>query len=164
MRKLETDALSPIEQPPPLLTASSDSSVLGASTVSVSPRKPLLLTGDHILGGQEEPSAPSERGENSGVRERDASGTLGNQGQTTKMIPLNREDETSLDIETDQFRIHVTRYGDTLQSLAQTYFGTTSFYLDIYLANQDVLSSPINLPVGVALKIPEYTTSIKRDR
>ena len=36
------------------------------------------------------------------------------------------------------------------------YYGKADYYLDIYLANQDQLESPIQLPVGKPLKIPDY--------
>lgn len=73
------------------------------------------------------------------------------------LVPVNQPLTRKVELDTDSFRIHVVRTGDTLQSLAQKYYGKADFYLDIYLANQDQLSSPINLPVGKALKIPDYS-------
>lgn len=75
---------------------------------------------------------------------------------TSELVPVNRETTRKIELDADSFRIHVTRVGDTLQSLALKYYGKPDFYLDIYLANQDQLESPVNLPAGKPLKIPEY--------
>lgn len=53
------------------------------------------------------------------------------------------------------FRVHIVRPGETLQSIALRYYHREDVYLQIYAANQDVLESPINLPAGVTLKIPD---------
>ncbi len=53
------------------------------------------------------------------------------------------------------FRVHIVRPGETLQSIALRYYHREDVYLQIYAANQDVLDSPINLPAGVTLKIPD---------
>lgn len=73
------------------------------------------------------------------------------------LVPFSQQGARKVEIDTDSFRIHVVRAGDTLQSIAQKYYGKADFYLDIYLANQDQLTSPINLPAGKALKIPDYS-------
>jgi phage tail protein X len=72
------------------------------------------------------------------------------------LVPVNHPFSPRIELDTDSFRVHVIRAGDTLQSLATKYYGSADFYLDIYLANQDLLDSPINLPSGKALKIPDY--------
>lgn len=74
----------------------------------------------------------------------------------TELVPVNQANGRKAEVDTDSFRIHVTRPGDTLQSLALKYYGKPDFYLDIYLANQDQLESPIHLPAGKPLKIPDY--------
>lgn len=51
--------------------------------------------------------------------------------------------------------VHVVRKGDTLQSIAGEYYGSAGRYLDIYLANQHLLSNPGQLPEGLELRIPE---------
>ena len=79
------------------------------------------------------------------------------QGAANSLVPVSQPGTKKLEVDTDSFRIHVVRAGDTLQSLAQKYYGKADFYLDIYLANQDQLTSPINLPAGKALKIPDYS-------
>jgi nucleoid-associated protein YgaU len=79
------------------------------------------------------------------------------QAATNALVPVRQPGTKKLEVDTDSFRIHVVRSGDTLQSLAQKYYGKADFYLDIYLANQDQLISPINLPAGKALKIPDYS-------
>ncbi len=76
--------------------------------------------------------------------------------ESTGLVPVNHPFSPRIEIDTDSFRVHVTRAGDTLQSLASKYYGSVDFYLDIYLANQDQLDSPINLPPGKSLKIPDY--------
>lgn len=58
------------------------------------------------------------------------------------------------------FRVHVVRSGETLQGIAKRYYHREDPYLEIYVANQDVLSSPINLPVGTTIKIPDLEGSI----
>jgi nucleoid-associated protein YgaU len=77
----------------------------------------------------------------------------------SNLVPISNGVDHSLEIYTDSFRVHVTRYGDSLQSLARQYFGSPNFYLDIYLANQDTLTSPASVPIGVTLKIPIYADS-----
>lgn len=51
-------------------------------------------------------------------------------------------------------QIHTIREGDSLQSIAREYFGSSARYLDIYLLNKDVLSNPARLPAGVEIRIP----------
>jgi nucleoid-associated protein YgaU len=74
----------------------------------------------------------------------------------TELVPVNQANLRRAEVDTDSFRVHVTRPGDTLQSLSLKYYGKADFYLDIYLANQDQLESPIHLPAGKTLKIPDY--------
>lgn len=57
---------------------------------------------------------------------------------------------------TQEYRDHQTAAGETLQSLAVKYFGDPAYYLDIYVANQDLLRSPGDLPLGITLRIPIY--------
>lgn len=98
---------------------------------------------------------PSPAGETSAGDAADSSVLEGQPtGVGPRLVPVADRSQ-DLDIPNDSFRIHVVRYGETLQSLARQYYGRPEYYLDIYLANQDLLSSPIHLPVGSALKIPE---------
>ncbi len=53
------------------------------------------------------------------------------------------------------FQVHVIRAGETLQSIAKRYYHSDEHYLEIYVANQDVLPSPIKLPPGTTIKIPD---------
>jgi LysM repeat protein len=53
------------------------------------------------------------------------------------------------------FQVHVIRSGETLQSIAKRYYHSDEYYLEIYVANQDVLPSPIRLPAGTTIKIPD---------
>jgi hypothetical protein len=51
---------------------------------------------------------------------------------------------------------HETVRGETLQQLAVKYFGDAAYYLDIYVANKQVLRDPSEVPAGVNLRIPVY--------
>jgi hypothetical protein len=53
-----------------------------------------------------------------------------------------------------EFKYHVVRAGETLQSIARLYYGRPEHYLELYRANREVLSSPLALPVGARLKVP----------
>ena len=54
------------------------------------------------------------------------------------------------------FLDHIAKEGDTLQSLSDQYYGRPDFYLDIYLANQNMLRNPSALPPGATIKIPVF--------
>ncbi len=51
--------------------------------------------------------------------------------------------------------------GDTLTALAERYLGSSSRYMKIFEANQDVLSTPELLPIGTKLKIPPPASETK---
>lgn len=51
-------------------------------------------------------------------------------------------------------RTHKVTSGDTLSSISQKYYGTPNKWMDIYRANQNIMSSPNALRVGQELKIP----------
>jgi hypothetical protein len=55
----------------------------------------------------------------------------------------------------DNFREHVVREAESLQSISTVYFGKPDYYLDIYLANRKNLISPVGIKPGTKLKIPE---------
>jgi nucleoid-associated protein YgaU len=50
---------------------------------------------------------------------------------------------------------HTVKQGDSLFSLAQTYYKDSGRFVDIYQANQAVLHSPDRLEAGTVLTIPE---------
>ncbi len=50
---------------------------------------------------------------------------------------------------------HTVKEGDSLFSLAQTYYKDSGRFVDIYQANQTMLRSPDRLEVGTVLNIPE---------
>jgi len=56
--------------------------------------------------------------------------------------------------ESQQFRLHTVRDGDTLQSIAREYFGSANRYLEIYSLNKSILTDPGKMPLGKQLKIP----------
>ena len=49
---------------------------------------------------------------------------------------------------------YVVKSGDTLSHIAETIFGDSRRYLDLYRANRDVLADPDDLPVGTTLRLP----------
>ena len=59
-------------------------------------------------------------------------------------------------LDTNQFVNHTVELGETLQSISEKYFGRPDYYLDIYLANQDILINPSDVPAGRTLKIPVF--------
>ncbi len=72
------------------------------------------------------------------------------------MVSLKSKRVNRITLETNQFVRHVTESGETLQRLSEKYYGKPDYYLDIYLANQDVLPNPATVPVGKTLRIPLY--------
>ncbi|MEM7455503.1 MAG: hypothetical protein AAF456_14215, partial [Planctomycetota bacterium] len=67
-----------------------------------------------------------------------------------------RAQQTELQLSTSEFVSRTTQRGDTLQKLASEYYGSPGYYLDIYLANQDQLRNPAEVPIGITLRIPVY--------
>lgn len=55
---------------------------------------------------------------------------------------------------TAQPRTHHVQSGDTLSGIAQRYLGSSTRYLEIYAANQDLLRNPNDLRVGMTIRIP----------
>ncbi len=49
---------------------------------------------------------------------------------------------------------HIVQPGDTLSGIAQKYLGSASRYLEIYEANQNILSGPDQLKLNMKLTIP----------
>ena len=49
---------------------------------------------------------------------------------------------------------HEVVSGDTLWKIAKKYYGDGSLYMEIFKANQDVLSDPDKIKVGQKLRIP----------
>lgn len=77
--------------------------------------------------------------------------------QTTTVVTSIRPRNSSPVMKnTQEYRDHETVAGETLQNLAVKYFGDPAYYLDIYVANKDVLRSPSELPSGITLRIPVY--------
>ena len=81
---------------------------------------------------------------------------LNAQGQQELTRIRNRQQQTSIDLQTDSFAQHTTQPGDTLQSLSTEYYGKPDYYLDIYLANQQLLKNPAAIPTGIQIRIPKY--------
>lgn len=80
---------------------------------------------------------------------------LNDQGRQELTRIRNRQ-QSNIDLQTNRFSQHTTQTGDTLQSLSTEYYGKPDFYLDIYLANQQILRNPAFIPAGIQLRIPKY--------
>lgn len=52
-------------------------------------------------------------------------------------------------------RLHQVQVGETLSGIALKYLGSSQRYYEIYEANQDQLSTPDAVKVGMALRIPD---------
>jgi hypothetical protein len=72
------------------------------------------------------------------------------------MIEVSSRQSNGLRLETNRFIRHRSKPGETLQQVSRQYYGKPDFYLDIYLANQDVLRNPGRIPSGTSLRIPVY--------
>ncbi len=57
---------------------------------------------------------------------------------------------------------HKVEAGDTLSGIAQQHLGNSQRYYDLFLANQDQLSTPDALKIGMILRIPPPSTSNPR--
>jgi LysM repeat protein len=90
-------------------------------------------------------------------------------GSTPRNMPLGLHDDdrnrlsrlTNSTSQVDKlpairYENHVTRMGDTLHSISTRYYGTSEYYLDIYLANRHQLRNPAEIPNGITLRIPIY--------
>ncbi len=79
-----------------------------------------------------------------------------NEAGRSELARIRSRQQSKIDLPTERFSQHTTRTGDTLQNLSVEYYGKPDFYLDIYLANQNVLRNPVQIPPGVQLRIPQY--------
>lgn len=73
-----------------------------------------------------------------------------------KLVRLRTEALKKIPLETTKFAEHIVMPGETLQSISTRYLSKPDFYLDIYLANRDRLSNPVEIPQGIVLKVPLY--------
>ncbi len=73
-----------------------------------------------------------------------------------KLVRWRKAAANKISLQSTQFLPHTVEQGESLQSISVRYFGKPDFYLDIYLANRDQLSSPVGVPVGTVLKVPVY--------
>lgn len=71
------------------------------------------------------------------------------------LSPLLNRSQRHIQRVVESFQLHIVRPGESLPSITQHYLGSPDFYLDIYLANQDILTSPAGLTPGQSLKIPK---------
>lgn len=73
-----------------------------------------------------------------------------------KLVRLRTEALKKIPLDTTKFAEHIVMPGETLQSISTRYLSKPDFYLDIYLANRDRLSNPVEIPQGIVLKVPLY--------
>ncbi len=57
-------------------------------------------------------------------------------------------------------RVHVVQDGDSLERLAQRYYGSERYAAFLYSVNQAVLRSPQLLPIGASLRIPAHPPAL----
>lgn len=83
--------------------------------------------------------------------------------QNTLQSPTQRQRIPSASLSNDEgpevirygdFKTYVTKSGDTLQTISESFFGTPEYYFDLYLANRNVLVNPATVPAGVELRVP----------
>lgn len=70
-------------------------------------------------------------------------------GDAAKEAAHNDKKDTS-----GQFTEYVVQYGDTLSEISEKFLGSQTRYKEIYEANKDRMSSPDQLRVGKAIRIP----------
>lgn len=74
----------------------------------------------------------------------------------SKLVEVRSRNTSGLRLETNRFVRHKAQPGESLQAISKKYYGKPDFYLDVYLANQDVLNNPAHIPMGTTLRIPVY--------
>lgn len=74
----------------------------------------------------------------------------------TEVVAIRPRNNSPVMADTQEYQDHQTVAGETLQDLAIKYFGDPAYYLDIYVANKNVLKNPSEVPAGTLLKIPVY--------
>ena len=74
----------------------------------------------------------------------------------SRLVRLSSARSNRIQLETKEFVNHLAEAGESLHLLSEKYYGTPDYYLDIYLANQDVLDNPARVPAGTPLRIPLY--------
>ena len=73
-----------------------------------------------------------------------------------QLAAIKSRASSQLELNTTKFVEHVVQQGETLQSISRRYFGSSDYYLDIYLANRNKLRNPVIVESGTALRIPVY--------
>lgn len=73
-----------------------------------------------------------------------------------ELARLRNTANNKIGLQSTRFIDHVVQQGESLQSISTKYFGKPDFYLDIYLANRNVLRNPAVVPTGITVRIPKY--------
>ncbi|MEZ6093191.1 MAG: LysM peptidoglycan-binding domain-containing protein [Pirellulaceae bacterium] len=81
---------------------------------------------------------------------------------TPRLTSISTQRISIDDLPNASFRVHVVRTGESLQTISERYYHTPDYYLEIYLANQNDLDSPLNLPAGTSIKIPDMRVDTSR--
>jgi len=120
-----------------LLDAADAPHVDGASSVAA-----------HDASETSEPPAMSSRFLDAGLSFSpwDGTGPVGPTDRAPRPVVSAQEDK--------QPTTHTIRDGDTLDGIAEQYFGDRDRVRELYEANRDVLHGPDLLPIGVELRIP----------
>ncbi|MFQ5412437.1 MAG: LysM peptidoglycan-binding domain-containing protein [Phycisphaerae bacterium] len=74
--------------------------------------------------------------------------------RNTVSVPSEPRKEDSFDFTLVPGRIHEVRRHDTLEGLAERYYGNKKHWRKIWVANRNRLDNPHMLPVGMKLIIP----------
>lgn len=87
-------------------------------------------------------------------------GVLNIRETEAKLVPVQQK-QSQLTLQNREFVEYTTVFGDTLHSLSTKFFGSPEFYLDIYLANRQLLRNPSDVPVNTTIRIPIMRTAEK---
>lgn len=77
--------------------------------------------------------------------------------EKTRVLPVPPIQDTIVPIveETPRENLYITiKKGDRLADYARLHYGDKKFWIYIYLANQDLIENPDNVPIGTTLRIP----------
>lgn len=72
-----------------------------------------------------------------------------------RLVPVSRaRDREMQPLQPVNYVSYTTVFGDTLHGLSSRFFGTPEYYLEIYLANRQILENPSQVPVNTTIRIP----------
>lgn len=121
----------------------------GPATIRVTPKRLELNTQEVVRQPEESRNVLRQPYES-------PNGTIRSVETITVVTPIQPRNSSPVMMNTQNYLDHKTVAGETLQQLAVRYFGDSTYYLDIYVANKNVLQDPSKLPAGTRLRIPVY--------